>query len=389
MMESHQGTSLTRVYIIVASINPLENLRSFFNERNEYSENTYDVRILVIDEGYQTLRKHNSKILSGLSDVSYAFYGPKEREYWFKSHFNTGYDQYLSVIPEKCHAETSFGFLVAYENEASIVIEVDDDVLAVSDHDLLEVHRRNLIESHGIRVNANNKWYNSLENLSLNSKKKEFPRGHPYDSECRDENYEWIEKGGKCVLNMGLWSGAPDFDALTILYHGGLNGMCKIKGKNINREKIIIGEGTYFAICSMNTGFLSKIIPAFYQLYMNHMGIDRYDDIWSGLFLKKVADHLGDNVCLGAPLVYHDKRPRDTFEDLKKEIEGMIINERLWQVVDELSINGNNYTDAYLSLTENLQKHLSKIGLNAYHERFMKTQITKMRKWTEITDKLR
>ena len=76
-------------------------------------------------------------------------------------------------------------------------------------------------------------------------------------------------------------------------------------------------------------------------------------------------------------------------KDLKKEIEGMIINERLWRVVNELSINGNNYTDAYLSLTENLQRHLSKIALNAYHEKFMKIQLTNMRKWTEITDKLR
>lgn len=380
---------MTRTCVTIASISTLENLRRLLANWNECSENRHDVKIVVIDEDDQALRKHNSKILSDLPNVSYAFYGPKEREHWFKSHFNRGYHQYLSVIPEKCHAETSFGFLVAYEDEASIVVEVDDDVIAVPGHDLVEGHRRNLIESHGVRVRSKNKWYNSMENLSFNSNIREFPRGHPYASECRDENYEWIEEGGNCVLNMGLWSGAPDFDALTIIYHGGLNGMCKIMAENIDRKKIIVCEGTYFAICSMNTGFLSKIIPAFYQLYMNHTEIDRYDDIWSGLFLKKITDHLRDNVCLGAPLVYHNKRPRDTFKDLKKEIEGMIINERLWRVVNELSINGNNYTDAYLSLTENLQRHLSKIALNAHHEKFMKIQLTNMRKWTEITDKLR
>lgn len=379
---------MTRIYVTIASINTLENLRGLLDNNNKCSENRHDVKIIVIDEGDQALRKHNSKIFSDLSNVSYAFYGPKEREHWFKSHFNSGYHQYLSVIPEKCHAETSFGFLVAYEEKAPIIIEVDDDVLAMPDHDLVEGHRRNLIEDHGVKVYARSKWYNSLENLSFNSYKRRFPRGHPYSSECRDENYEWMAEGGKCVLNMGLWSGAPDFDALTIIYHGGLNGVCKIEGENINREKIIVREGTYFAICSMNTGFLSKIIPAFYQLYMNHMEIDRYDDIWSGLFLKKVVDHLGDNLCLGVPLVYHNKRPRDTFKDLKKEIDGMVINERLWRVIDEISIDGNNYTDAYLSLAENLQKHLPKIALNAYHEKFMKEQLTKMRKWTEITDKL-
>lgn len=381
--------NLTRVYVTIASINTLENLRGLLDNRNECSENRNDVRIVVIDEGDEALRKHNSKIFSDLPNGSYVFYGPKERGHWFKFHFNSDYRQYLSVIPDKCHAETSFGFLVAYEDGASIVIEVDDDVLAVPGHDFVEKHIKNLIDSHGVRVHAKNKWYNSLENLCFNYPKREFPRGHPYTSECRDENYEWIEKGGKCVLNMGLWSGVPDFDALTIAYHGGLDGICPIKGENINREKIIIDKGTYFAACSMNAGFLSRIVPAFYQLYMNHMGIDRYDDIWSGLFLKKVADHLGDNVCLGAPLLYHDKRPRDVFEDLKKEIEGMVMNERLWRIVDELSIDGKNYTDAYLSLTEQLQRHQSKIALNTHQDKFMKKQLTNMRKWTEITDKLR
>jgi hypothetical protein len=51
----------------------------------------------------------------------------------------------------------------------------------------------------------------------------------------------------------------------------------------------------------MNTSFVSKIIPAFYQLYMKHMGVDRFNDIWSGIFLKKIVDHLGDNISLGTP----------------------------------------------------------------------------------------
>jgi hypothetical protein len=126
----------------------------------------------------------------------------------------------------------------------------------------------------------------------------------------------------------------PDLDALTVLHYGGLDGKCNIHSKNLKREKVVIEKGTYVAICSMNTAFVSKIIPAFYHLYMNHIGIDRFDDIWSGIFLKKIADHLGDNVSLGKPLVYHNKRPRNVFKDLRNELEGMVINETLWRIVE-------------------------------------------------------
>jgi hypothetical protein len=60
---------------------------------------------------------------------------------------------------------------------------------------------------------------------------------------------------------MGHWIGNPDFDALTILYNGGLDGRCGVKGLSLNREKVIVDKGTYFAVCSMNTSFVPKVIP--------------------------------------------------------------------------------------------------------------------------------
>lgn len=166
----------------------------------------------------------------------------------------------------------------------------------------------------------------------------------------------WELNNEKCVLNMGLWIGHPDLDAVTILYHEGLDGRCRINGEDLKREKVVVDKGTYFAVCSMNTSFVSKVIPAFYQLYMNYLGVVRFDDIWSGIFIKKIADHLGDNICLGIPLVYHDKRARNIFKDLKKEIEGIAINEILWKIVDETNLFGKDYYECYLELANELEK---------------------------------
>jgi len=149
---------------------------------------------------------------------------------------------------------------------------------------------------------------------------------------------------------------------------------------------VIVDKGTYFAICSMNTSFRREVIPAFYQLYMNVMGVDRFDDIWSGIFIKRIADHLGHKICLGKPAVIHDKRPRSVFKDLKKEIDGMVLNEILWKVADT-DISGFSYSDAYLSLADLLEKGIASLQVEDYR-RFMQLQVERMRLWVDIIDYL-
>ncbi|MEM1566385.1 MAG: alpha-1 4-glucan-protein synthase [Candidatus Bathyarchaeia archaeon] len=368
-----------RIYIVTASINPLENLCMLAGHLSAVNE----VKVLVIDEGDENVRKTNDKLLSGLS---HEYYGPKEREAWFKERFGRSYQKYSRLIPGRCHAEISFGFLKAYEDEADVVLELDDDV-ELSDG-FLEAHINNLFGEEGVTVSSLGKWYNTIENLVLNTNQTIFPRGHPYNSECRNENYAWINEGGKCVLNMGLWSGHPDLDALTILYYGGLDGKCSIESMGHKRDKVILGKGTYFAVCSMNTSFLPVVIPAFYQLYMNFNGIDRFDDIWSGVFLKKIADHVGDKLCLGKPSGKHVKRSRSIFKDLLKEVNGLEMNEYLWRICETAEFSAKSYADCYLELADHLDKNLNTLAKRPEYMKFWKIQIENMQKWVEVTDKV-
>lgn len=367
-----------RVYVVTATINTLENIREFGEELSRY-----DCKVLVIDESNQVLRKENTKVLSHLP---FEYFGFQERKKWFISRFGLNYRKYLSVIPNKCHAETSFGFLVAYEEEPDIIIELDDDVFPVKGYNLVNIHFRNLFGDNGVTVRSKNKWYNSMENLILKNNINIFPRGHPYGDKARKESFTVNSCGGKCVLNMGLWRGFPDLDAITSIHSQGT--MLNVEGQRCKRSKVIVDKGTYFAICSMNTSLVPKMIPAFYQLYMNYMGIDRFDDIWSGIFLKKVADHVGDSICLGEPIVYHKKRPRNLFNDLRKELEGIIINEWLWKMIDSFEIEGETYWDGYCSLLESLENHIPRIK-ERRHQKFMQTQVNKMRLWLEIIDKIK
>jgi hypothetical protein len=362
-------------FLVTATINELANLRGLVEELR-----TTSTKVIVVDEGDESIRARNEKILH---NVNKAYYGPRERKEWFKERFGKNWEKFLSVIPERAHAETSFGFLIAYEEGADFIVELDDDVFMEA---LIEGHRSNLFGRTGETVSSKARWYNTMDSLVLNEKGSYFPRGHPYSPENRVENYKWHRIGGACVLNMGHWTGNPDLDALTILYHGGIAGICHIKGTTVKKDKIVVDKGTYFAICSMNTAFKPKIVPAFYQLYMNTMGIDRFDDIWSGIFLKRVADHLGDKVCLGIPVGIHDKRPRSIFKDLKKEIDGMTMNETVWRIVDS-ELVGSSYSDTYLSLIALLEKGIEKF-IDYNYQKFIKLQVEKMRLWVDIVSDL-
>jgi hypothetical protein len=367
------------VWIVSASVNELRNIRYFYPTlRHE------ECKLAVVDEGDQRLRAKNVALLG---DLEYDFYGPKERAAWFKARFPSK-AEYPTVIPERCHAETSFGFLVAFEQGAEIIIELDDDVFPYKDYSIVDGHIQNLRDSSAPAVSSSSKWYNTLLNLVLDKEVNLYPRGHPYSPDVRSGSYNTLSKSGEPVINMGLWTGDPDLDAITILQTGGLNGKSTIRSVQARNSKVLVDKGTYFAVCSMNTALKRKIIPAFYQLYMKLFGIDRFDDIWSGILIKKIADHLGDAACLGAPLIFHDKRPRGVFKDLHAELEGIIINETFWRIIDNIQLDGSDYHECYESLIDGLSSQVRNNFPEKLHRDFLKMQVKKMRLWLEIVGRI-
>jgi len=114
------GGEAWKIYIIIASINELLNIRYF---KPQIINSGHHVKLIIIDEQDYRLRNRNIKHLQGLE---FDFYGPTEREKWFRDRFGGVYEKYLYVIPKGCHAETSFGFLIAWEENADVVIELDD-----------------------------------------------------------------------------------------------------------------------------------------------------------------------------------------------------------------------------------------------------------------------
>lgn len=237
------------------------------------------------------------------------------------------------IIPRKVSAIRNFGFLKAYQMGADIIITVDDDCYPVKNHNLIELHTRNL------NLKVPQKWTNTNPDV-----RHLYTRGMPYLN--RDE--------AQVMLSHGLWTSVLDHDGPTHLQH--LN----FRAKFAEHFAQIIPQGAYFPMCSMNFAFRRDITPLLYFPLMgednqgNKWGYDRFDDIWAGVFAKKVMDHLGLAAINGAPFVEH-RKASDPFKNLQKEAKGIETNEVVWKAVQKVHLTQNNPVNCYIELIEKIE----------------------------------
>jgi hypothetical protein len=203
-------------------------------------------------------------------------------------------------------------------------------------------------------VSSDENWvnvlYQNFEDHGL------YPRGYPYAA--MDETVETTTtEVSDVVASQGLWTNVPDLDAVRILMDGDLQGQAQTRtSKDDYTDDFVAAEGNYLTVCSMNLAFEREVIPAFYQLPMdeNKWDVGRFDDIWSGVFLKRACDVLGKTIYNGFPLCEHNKAPRSTFGDLNNEVPGLELNEHLWEIVDETAASADSYAGVFEAMATEL-----------------------------------
>lgn len=227
---------------------------------------------------------------------------------WIISRFNSGI--------------RSYGFYKAWQDGCDFIITLDDDCFPADGGEIVE-HLFNLTSKIPIS------WINTLEG--------EYVRGFPYE----------LRKEAEVVLSHGLWLNNPDFDAIT-----------ELKGNNeFNYVVRKIPKGIYFPMCIMNLGFRKELIPCMYQLLQGKdWAYDRFDDIWSGIIVKKIIDHLGYGVLSGKPLIRHERKS-NKFKNLIKEAKGVEENEVFWKKIDEIKLANKDFISCYQELWEKFKPY--------------------------------
>jgi len=318
---------------MVPTIREYECMRSYFENARNHDFDLSRLHVVLITEDFCETDEMEAMLEE--EGVDGEVFDGSRREEWFENH---DVSEYSHIIPAASHAETSFGLLYMWAGDYDYGFFIDDDTLP-HDEDFFGTHMENLaFEGEIESVASDEQWVNVLYQ---NAEEHDlYPRGYPYSAmhESVETKTTAIERD-EIVASQGLWTNVPDLDAVRILMDGDLQGQAQTRTTAEDFEgDFVAAEGQYLTVCSMNLAFRREVIPAFYQLPMdeNEWDVGRFDDIWSGVFLKRACDILGKQIYNGAPLCEHNKAPRSTFDDLNNEVPVLELNEHLWEIVDDV-----------------------------------------------------
>ncbi|KAK9997911.1 hypothetical protein SO802_017514 [Lithocarpus litseifolius] len=204
-----------------------------------------------------------------------------------------------------------FGYLMS---QKKYVISIDDDCIPAKDNegslvDIVAQHITNLTTP------ATPFFFNTL--YDPYRKGADFVRGYPFS----------LREGVTCALSSGLWLNLADYDAPTQALKPELRNsryvdavltvpvraMLPLSGINIAFDRELVGPA---------------LIPALKLAGEGKFRWETMEDIWSGMCVKVVSDHMGLGVKSGLPYVWRNERG-NAIESLKKEWEGVKMMEEV------------------------------------------------------------
>ncbi len=338
------------VCVVIPTIRDHDIVREYVANARDHGFDTDRLHFVLVTESFRPTDEM-AAMLTELDVAGEVFDGPR-REAWLAER---GAGEYTHLIPEASHAQTSFGLLYLWANDFEYGVFIDDDTLPHDDVDFFGRHMRNLAFEGTVEgVASDERWVNVLYESA--DEHDLYPRGYPYGA--MDETVDTEPTAvDDVVASQGLWTNVPDLDAVRILNDGDLRGQARTRTHaDMFDEQFVAHEGNYLTVCSMNLAFRREVVPAFYQLPMddNRWDVGRFDDIWSGVFLKRACDVLGKQVLNGDPLCEHNKAPRSTFSDLTNEVHGLELNEHVWELVDDVGGDAETFADAFAAMADAL-----------------------------------
>lgn len=241
------------------------------------------------------------------------------------------------IIPRRSDTVRSYAYWRAWKDGFDFILTLDDDCYPCGESEGMTYTGEGFVANHLGQLTGRTRWFNTLNAVK--------PRGVPYFN---------LGKNGLVILNHGLWQNVLDYDGPTQLVAPA--------PEKWTFDSKIVPNGFYFPMCGMNVMWKAEATVLMYHLlmgqwvgknkidYVTHVEIgsgkkddrspllsklpfDRFGDIWCGIFMKKIADVCRLQVTSGMPHIRHE-RASNPFTNLKKEANGIEVNEKLWEYVD-------------------------------------------------------
>jgi reversibly glycosylated polypeptide / UDP-arabinopyranose mutase len=224
------------------------------------------------------------------------------------------------IIPRRSDAVRNYGFILAAREKPDLIVTLDDDCYPC---DTPGTPAQNFVEAHWRMLDMPGSDLPVLDTM--------FAAVLP----VRPRGYPKVGRDVRTVVNHGLWNNVPDLDGETQLRNEGLR-------VTFPHHSVQVPPGVLFPMCGMNLAFRPEALPLAYYLPMGQgQPYHRFADIWCGWILKKVCDHLGWAVRSGAPFVFHS-RASNAARNADLESHGLPMNDRLWRLVHETELGGDD-----------------------------------------------
>lgn len=252
----------------------------------------------------------------------------------------TGFPELWRHIRFDCIQRRNVGMFLAYRNGADLVITIDDDNF-VTNQDFVGLHAA-AGTSREVPVYASTSgWLDVCDFLEVDDGVRFYHRGYP--SKMRWTEHEHFITNQRArrriAVNAGFWLDNPDIDALSRMGRQPV-----VRGfKPSWTGNIALEPGTWSPFNSQNTALMRDVLPA----YFLSPYIGRYDDIWASYIVNRIAQHFGDVICFGEPLVRQQRNPHDLWRDLDAERNGMILTGDFCQALRSIPLTGLTYHQCF------------------------------------------
>jgi len=378
-----KGEAIVKITVVTTTIRIPRCIESYIKNFRTYGWN--DVRFLVI--GDMKTPSTMSNYLEGLSDSGcHIDYWDVERQRkWLGS-----FPKLDDLIPYNSTQRRNIGYLLAYEQDAEVIISIDDDNFAIADNDFIKGHCLVGQKMSLTTVKSSTDWFNPCDLLLANPDKRIYHRGFPYSKRSFEGTVNFGTMEGRVVVNEGLWLGVPDVDAATHLQEP-----VEIIGfkRDLQQGHVALAQSTYSPFNTQNTAFHAELLPCMYlpemETEVSGISIDRYEDIWSSYFAQKIIKHFGDAITFGEPLVRHDRNPHDHMKDLVGELPGILLTEKLIKTLESITLSEISYLECYKELLQALRSSIYKDNGYSRREKAYLLRLTDgMNVWADTVSRI-
>jgi len=305
------------------------------------------------------------------SGLRVEYFSPERQESYLKK-----FPALKKHLPWNSIQRRNVGLLFAYETGRESIITIDDDNFRIA-KDFIGQHRV-VGERTCDVVSTSTKWINVCKLLKEKHGRTFYHRGFPLEKRRPKERWSTKRMTLRPVVNAGLWLGDPDVDAMERLYHladpTDATSYLRKRRSNISPSK-----GTWTPFNSQNTAIRRDAIPAYFLSPL----IGRYDDIWASYILKHIADHLGDSIVFGEPLVRQERNPHNYWKDLDQERMGHALTLRFVDLLSKISLRKKDYAACYGEIIDAFPAALASQKLSDVEKRFVDGMLEGMRIWHE------